>query len=82
MPDDAVDSKIRVIVAVDAANPAMIVGGWAGFRKADSTFSCQLMLGRALLTAEDATIPKSELSALTSGTKYGLVHQDVLEGLG
>ena len=68
MPEDAVDSKLRVIAAVDAAKPAMVVGAWAGFRRPDNTYSCQLMIGRALLTAEDATIPKSELTSFTCGS--------------
>ena len=68
MPEDAVDSKLRVIVAVDAAKPAMVIGAWAGFRKPDNSFSCQLMIGRALLTSEDATIPKSELTSFTCGS--------------
>ena len=36
--------------------------------KSDGTWSCQLILGRALLTAEDSTIPKNELTALTAGS--------------
>ena len=48
MPHDAVDSKMRVIVAADAAQPAMVIGSWGGFRKLDGSWSCQLILGRAL----------------------------------
>ena len=40
MPEDAVDTKLRLIGAVDAAKPAMAVGAWGGFRKADQTYSC------------------------------------------
>ena len=68
LPADVVDSKLRVIAVVDAAKPAMIVGAWAGFRRVNKTYSCQLMIGRALLTAEDATIPKSELTSFTCGS--------------
>ena len=53
MPEDAIDSKMRLIVAADSANPAMVIGSWAGFRRSGGTWSCQLILGRALLTAED-----------------------------
>ena len=63
MPTDAVDCKLRLIACADAAKPAMVMGAWGGFKKADGTWSCQLMLGRALLTREDDTIPKSELTA-------------------
>ena len=67
MPHDAADSKMRIIVASDAAEPAMVIGAWGGFRRLNGTWSCQLILGRALLTPEDSTIPKSELTALTAG---------------
>ena len=76
MPEDAVDSKLRLIVAVDAANPAIVAGSWAGFRRVDGSYSCQLLLGRALLTGEDDTIPKSELTAYTCGSNMAwLVRQ-------
>ena len=67
MPHDAANSKMRIIVASDAAEPAMVIGAWGGFRRLNGTWSCQLILGRALLTPEDSTIPKSELTALTAG---------------
>ena len=68
MPPDAINTKMRIIGASDAANPAMVVGSLGGFKKLDGSWSCQLMLGRALLTAEDSTIPKSEFSALVGGS--------------
>ena len=68
MPTDAVDSKMRLTVCGDAAKPAMSVGGWGGFKKVNGTWSCQLMLGRAMLTREDDTIPKSELTVFTCGS--------------
>ena len=40
MPYNAVDSKLRVIVSVDAANPAMIIGAWGGFKCSDDLYSC------------------------------------------
>ena len=80
MPEDAVDTKLRLIVAVDAANPAIIAGGWAGFKRVDSSYSCQLMLGRALLTGEDDTIPKSELTAYTCGSNMAwLIRQTLMD---
>ena len=79
MPHDAVDSKMRVIVAADAAQPAMVIGSWGGFRKLDGSWSCQLILGRALLTAEDSTIPKSELTALTAGSNMSWLVKNSLK---
>ena len=68
MPIDAIDTKLRIIGAVDAAKAAMVIGAWAGFRRKNGKYSCQLMIGRALLTSEDATIPKSELTSFTCGS--------------
>ena len=79
MPLDAIDTKMRVIVAADSANPAMMIGSWGGFRKTDETWSCQLMLGRALLTAEDSTIPKNELTALTGGSNMAWLLRNALK---
>ena len=79
MPEDATDSKMRVIVAADSANPAMVIGSWGGFKKTDGTWSCQLMLGRALLTAEDSTIPKNELAALTGGSNMAWLVRNALK---
>ena len=79
MPSDATDSKMRVIIAADSANPAMVIGAWGGFRKSDGTWSCQLILGRALLTAEDSTIPKNELAALTGGSNMAWLIRNALK---
>jgi hypothetical protein len=72
MPHDAIDTK-RVIVAADSANPAMMIGSWGGFRKTDESWSCQLMLGRALLTAEDSP---------HWWEQYGLAAEECTEGVG
>ena len=79
MPMDAVDCKMRLIVGGDAAKPAMIMGGWGGFKKADGSWSCQLMLGRALLTREDDTIPKSELTAYACGSNLAWLIRNSLK---
>ena len=68
MPDDALDSKLRVIVSVDAASQAITLGAWGGFLKSNGTYSCQLMIGRSLLAPEDSTIPKSELTSFMGGS--------------
>ena len=68
MPSDAVDAKMRMIAAADAADCLKIVGVWVGFRRQDGSFSCQLLIGRSLLSKEDSTIPKEELDALTAGS--------------
>ena len=75
MPADAIDTKLRIIGGVDAAKAAMVMGAWAGFRRRNGKFSCQLIVGRALLTSEDATIPKNELTSFTCGSNLlWLIH--------
>ena len=63
MPVDAKDTKMRLLVGADAAEPMIIIGAWGSFEKTDGSFSCQHLLGRNLL-ADDTTIPKLELAGL------------------
>ena len=79
MPEDAVDSKMDIIIAVDAAEIIKMVGAWGRFRRKDGSFSCQLILGRSLLADEDSTIPKNELEALTMGSNLGWILRQTLE---
>ena len=65
MPSNAVSCEMDVIGAGDAAEYIKIVGVWARFRLKTGKYSCQLLIGRDLLAAEDSTIPKSELDVLT-----------------
>ena len=68
MPDDALDSKLRLIEMVDAANKMMVQGCWGGFKKKSGGWSCQQLLSRTLLSGKNSTIPKLELQALTNGS--------------
>ena len=68
MPIDAINSRMRLIVAADAAKPSMIVGSWAGFKRKNGEHSCSQLLGRSLLPPENSTIPKDELTAYTAGS--------------
>ena len=79
MPSDAINTKMRMITAGDSANPAMVVGSWGGFKRSDGSWSCQLMLGRALLTKEDSTIPKSELTSLTAASNMSWLIRNSLK---
>ena len=56
MPQNAVDTKMRIFTGVDAALDAMIIGCWRGFKLMDGSWSCQLVLGRGLLAPVDSTI--------------------------
>ena len=66
MPLDAVDGRMRLIIAVEAADEILMMGVWGGFRRPKNVWSCQHIIGRSLL-ADDGTIPKKELSALCGG---------------
>ena len=71
---------MNLIVAVDAAEPMKMVGAWGRFRLESGLFSCQLLIGRGLLTDEDSTIPKNELDALTMGSNLGWIVRQALHG--
>ena len=68
MPDDAVDSKMRLIVKGDFVLKKLVVGGWGGFRKQSGGWSCQHILSRTLLAEKNTTIPKGELQSLTNAS--------------
>ena len=70
MPSNAVNSKLRLIKASDAAKPATMVGVWGGFLLPSGKYSCRLIIGRSLLSA-DTTIPRLELDAANSVANLG-----------
>ena len=70
MPSNAVNSKLRLIKASDAAKHATMVGVWGGFLLPSGKYSCRLIIGRSLLSA-DTTIPRLELDAANSVANLG-----------
>ena len=58
MPEDALNSNMRLITAVDAAEVSLIIGCWGSFQKRDGTWSSQHIIGRGLLVPPNGTIPK------------------------
>ena len=64
MPIDAKNTKMRLLVGADAAEPMIMVGAWGGFERADGDWSCQHLLGRNIMASENSTIPKLELEGL------------------
>ena len=78
MPENAVNTKMRLITGVDAALDALIIGTWGGFRLKDGSWSCKLILGRGLLAPVDSTIPKNELEALTGGLNLSWIVRKAL----
>ena len=69
---------MRMITAVDAAMEVVMVGVWVGFRRKNGEWSNQHLIGRALLTKDESTIPKSELQGLTAGANLQWVVRQAL----
>jgi len=67
MPSDAVNTNMRLLSGVDAAQSVLMMGCWGGFELKDGSWPNQLILGRSLL-AKNESIPKSELDALCGGS--------------
>ena len=78
VPIDAADTKLHLLCCVDAADKLKIVGVWARFRRKDGSFSCQLLIGRSLLS-KGGTIPKEELEALMMGSNLLWICRRALE---
>ena len=79
MPETAKSTDMSLIIAVDAAKEMKIVGVWGRFELKEGGFSCQLIIGRHLLSDENSTIPKTELDALTMGSNLGWIVRQALE---
>ena len=73
MPADAKNTKMRLLVGADAAEPMIIIGAWGCFEKTDGTFSCQHLLGRNLLADDSTTIPKLELEGLCGASNMKVI---------
>ena len=59
MPPNALNTKMRLITAVEAALDYQIFGVWGGFKLDDGSWSCKLVIGRGLLAPTESTIPKN-----------------------
>ena len=79
MPENAINSKARMIVMVDAAQELLMINVYIGFEKDDQTWSCQLLIARPALADPSSTIPKNELQVLCSGSNLGWTVQKALE---
>ena len=80
MPKTAASSEARAIVLVDAAMDMIMLGVWIGFPLLEGGWSCQLLIARSALADENATIPKSELQGLCSGSNLGWAVEKALDG--
>ena len=73
MPIDARNTKLRLLVGADAAEPIIMIGAWGGFQKMDGSWSCQHLLGRSVMADENATIPKLELEGLCGASNMKII---------
>ena len=80
IPIDAADTKLHLVCWVDASDQLKDVGVWARFRRVGGDYSCQLVIGRSLLSREDSTIPKEELEAMTIGSNLLWICRNALAG--
>ena len=68
MPVDAVNSKMRLLVLVDAAKELLVIWAGVGFKRNNGKWSCSQLVGRSLLALIDSTTPKDEMEALVAGS--------------
>ena len=80
IPHDAATTDLELIGAVDASNELKICGVWARFLRKNGEYSCQLVIGRSLLSKEGSSIPKEELEALAIGSNLLWVVRRALDG--
>ena len=80
IPIDAVDTKLELVGACDAANELKIAGVWGRFKRKNGQYSSQLIIGRSLLAKEGSSIPKEELEALCIGSNLLWIVRNALKG--
>ena len=68
MPVDAVDTKMRLWVLVDAAKDLLAIWAGVGFKRKSGKWSIAFLVGRCLLVPLDMTIPRAEMEALVAGS--------------
>ena len=71
IPETALDSKMRLITLVDAAEQIVNVVTYCGFRLRDGGWSNQHLIGRSVLGT--STIPRNELQGLTGGSNLSWI---------
>ena len=80
MPSDAVDTRMRLMVIVDASKD--IISAWAGvgFKRKNGKWSSAYLVGRCLLAPPDSTIPRHEMEALVAGSNMLWLLRQILNG--
>ena len=67
IPYDAVTTKGRLWILVDAADGGLVNAAYIGFKRTDGSYSCQRVFAKGLLCPKLWTIPARELQALATG---------------
>ena len=68
MPTDAIDTRMRLMVIVDASKDIISVWAGVGFKRKNGKWSSAYLVGRCLLAPPDSTIPRHEMEALVAGS--------------
>ena len=76
IPSTAMDTKMRLITLVDAAEQIVMVVTYCGFRVHEGGWSCQQLIGRSALGT--GTIPRNELQGLTGGSNLSCIVRKAL----
>ena len=79
MPEDAIDSKMRLMVFVDAAKDMAVVWAGVGFKRQCGLWSSSYLIGRSLLCPVDSTTPRNEMEALVAGSNMLWILRMILE---
>ena len=79
MPIDAIDTKMRLMVFVDAAKELLVIWAGVGFKRKTGEWSSAFLIGRSLLCPQDSTIPRDELEALVAGSNMLWLLRQILE---
>ena len=66
MPTDAVNTKMRLMVLVDAAKELLVIWAGVGFERKNGSWSSAYLIGRSLLASSDSTTPRAEMEALVA----------------
>jgi len=66
IPEDAVDTKVELLVATDASQNIGIIAVYGRVLRKNGEYSCQLLVGRSKILS-GLTIPKAELKSAVAG---------------
>ena len=76
MPKTALDTRMRLITLVDAAENLVMISLYCGFRVKDGGWSNQHLIGKSALA--NGTIPRNELQALSGGSNLAWIVRKAL----